>query len=1103
VSVSRPVPSRTGGTAPRVRRSIVAFWFALAVLALMVGSSAFGPLVTGVPGSAAVAAPVHPSAVPATSYGDLVVTSGQTVTLQGPGSGGTYYQEGNITVEAGGTLIVKNTTISFVQYTTEGGTVGQEFAHLYHFTDAGTVNFTNAGLTTDVNVLNFSAKLFVAISGVLNAWNSSFEFPGWIAVSGPQAQATFNNSVIEGNPGVQAIRNETLVPTQPYLLTNDTDYAPSLNVTAGGELNLFGSTYAGTYANNLTQSGAPPSYPIVETALTVPQAGASFALPSFNLNGPTNSWEVTEAALYPSVTSSVVVTVNFGSATGISEVNLTYNGVSYHLGNINWSASTSPVTFTQGPSSALVQALQTSGIPLYTTGVVSFSRFTSTTTVPVSSISVQIAPQFDFGIGVSGASSQLSTVDTSLDLNFQPSFYNFTTGSILYPWDSHKLVVNNGASAFLGNLTIPNALPSNFSASAVQPDGASTVILYRWAEFNLLGEDDIHVAGAAVSADYAYPAPNYNNATANTANDFATTDPAIWAYLHYWDAVRGIPAYGVSGDFGDAYLLLASNVLNGSNLPNGNFLGAYHIGISVPGLAPVWAYAGVSPYPAGVALNSPGYGLPDVQPTTTITGYFGAAVLETPVILANGTLAPSATVREGQELGVQVTLTDEGTAKIFNVNATLFWNSTLVHGGLFNFTSNTVDLTAPGQKTTFNLTWVVNDTITGLHGNFTNAFFVALSWNFGLAQLAGGLLSQTATVTIAPSQIGLHDLVPPTSPINLNNQYFTTGVITYNGSSEASIFVTATPVGGGQSVQVGSGASGPGKFEVFWTYPLSSLLTPGTTYTLTVTATYNQGTVTAALPGTYSVPSTTSTTGFLYEKFLGLPLWLWLVIAAAIVVAIVAVLLIFRRQAAGKLVECGECGELIPEDATVCPKCGAEFESDLVRCSRCSSTIPANSQFCPECGAQLLGKPGEGASDPERQAYADFTERFRTEAKKELGDNFTESAFWDWWKRQPSYVPFSQWQAQQASGTPRAGMSQPPAGSQVAAPESTGPGSPPSGGMAAGPAAAAPAPAPAPMAPPPAAPAASPAGGLKPCPSCGKEIPPEYLVCPFCGAVTQ
>ena len=143
-------------------------------------------------------------------------------------------------------------------------------------------------------------------------------------------------------------------------------------------------------------------------------------------------------------------------------------------------------------------------------------------------------------------------------------------------------------------------------------------------------------------------------------------------------------------------------------------------------------------------------------------------------------------------------------------------------------------------------------------------------------------------------------------------------------------------------------------------------------------------------------------------------------------VAILLFLFVARRQAAGKLVECGECGNLIPEDATVCPKCGAEFETDLIRCSRCASTIPADSKFCPECAAQLLGTPGEAESDPEKQAYADFTEKYRAEAKKELGDNYSEGAFWDWWKRQPTYTPFSQWSLQQGQGTARAGHDRAP-----------------------------------------------------------------------------
>ena len=89
--------------------------------------------------------------------------------------------------------------------------------------------------------------------------------------------------------------------------------------------------------------------------------------------------------------------------------------------------------------------------------------------------------------------------------------------------------------------------------------------------------------------------------------------------------------------------------------------------------------------------------------------------------------------------------------------------------------------------------------------------------------------------------------------------------------------------------------------------------------------------------------------------------------------------------------------------------------------------------------------PRGGRVHPEKQAYADFTEKYRAEAKKELGDNYSEGAFWDWWKRQPTYTPFSQWSLQQGQGTARAGMTAPPVGTQTT-PELDAGRMPPKGG---------------------------------------------------------
>jgi RNA polymerase subunit RPABC4/transcription elongation factor Spt4 len=357
--------------------------------------------------------------------------------------------------------------------------------------------------------------------------------------------------------------------------------------------------------------------------------------------------------------------------------------------------------------------------------------------------------------------------------------------------------------------------------------------------------------------------------------------------------------------------------------------------------------------------------------------------------------------------------------------------------------------------------------------------------------------------------------------------YTVSGKVSFNGSEPVLVNVTAIPSGGQPPILIAQNGDVTGGSFSFAYFQLSQILGPGT-YTLSITGYFNGATSPPIVsPSTVTVPgSSASAPGILFQKFLGLPLWMLLGIVAAVIAILLALfLVVIPRQARGKLVECGECGELIPADALICPKCGAEFEADLVRCSRCSATIPANSEFCPECSAQLLGKPGAEANDPERQGYTDFVERFRADAKRELGDNYSEGAFWDWWKRQPTYVPYSQWRMQQGQGASRAGMSAPPAASAAAAPTTMPPPvTPPAarggtgGGatmMAGG--------APTMYAPSPSISAgermagtssgASPAtsagpappgvSGLKPCPNCGKEVPPEYLVCPFCGAVTQ
>ena len=953
----------------------------LGLLALMTPAGA-----AGAPSSTGSSSGAHPAQTPPT-HGDLVVGPGQTYVIQPTSAGLTYYQGGNITVEAGGTLNVTNVTLSFAQYVSNIGTPMQRLSHIYQFVDEGTVNFYHANLTTDVNVINAYAKLNFSVMGVLNAQASTFAFPGWFYIDGSAAKVTLNESAITGNPAVVPLEG-----FEPAPIWGDTVWAPTVTVLGGAQLNLFASTVNETYADPLAFVGYPRPVPLSSDGGVLTGAGLSSSLTTSNTpESLAQDWSYPDAGAL-----SGTVQVNYTDSNSVTNTLATlavsYGGVSYTIGG---------VAFVNGSSTSILLPLSASLLGNITAqGMLQYLNYTgafgtspqilvqfsgvSGPSVNLTGISVQVnttGPEFN--LTVSGAGSVLSAIDSSIDVNWTTVGGGLYSETPPFAWDSNKLVFTDGALGYLGNVSSTTGVVNVFSTSAILEDSASQVYLYRWAQVNITSTPDRPLQGAQLSMYYAYGSDQANNATVTAINDIATVNPAMWGYLEYWDGAHGAAGWGVSNAEGDAALLVASNELTYQTLPDGNFLGGYHVGVSVPGFTVPshWFNWSVSPYPQGVASGTAGYARPDY---------------------------------------------------------------------------------APAQ-------------------GFPNFVF-------------------TIRVTSASP--------PSSATLSLSGHYFTAGTVAFNGTATATIEVYATPTGGGNAIPLGTGtAAANSAFNVTW-YSLNNVLSAGSSYTLSVTATANGVTSEPYLiQGTYTVSGGPSH-NFFTQTFLGLPVWLWLAIAAAAVVAIVAFLLIARRQAAGKLVECGECGNLIPEEATVCPKCGAEFESDLIRCSRCASTIPADSKFCPECAAQLLGKPGEAESDPEKQAYADFTGKYRAEAKRELGDNYTEGAFWDWWKRQPTYTPFSQWSLQQGQGTARAGMTAPPAGTETA-PE-TPPAKPPKGGAppstgrkepgaAAAPSTAAAPPTTTTTVPPP----ATGAGTLKACPSCGKEIPAEYLVCPFCNAVTQ
>lgn len=1041
------------------------------------------------------------------THGDLVVTSGETYVIQPSFGNSTYYQGGNITVLAGGTLDINRTTLTFVQFVAPTGTAAARLSHVYHFLDQGTVNVRTSTITTDLLLVDAYPKLPITISGTMNLWNSTLEFPGWVSVTGIDASLTLNGSTIEGNPAITGLHERVAIQ-------GDTAFAPDLTVSGGASLNLFGSNYTGVYANNLTSNGTPRPSPLFAPHIAILNTSRANVT---NLSTPNDTQNLTQDWLYPSgITGGEIVVYYNNSFTSpsTSVVTAYYDGLTFPLGPITFKADELAATATLGFSAGLTNEINLLGLLQYLnlTGVfgggplkiaVAFATATGPSVVN-STVLFDLNPPLSYNLNVTGSHSKLSTVDTSLGLTFGETPSSPLSILSPYPWYSNKVALTSGATAYLANLAVPSPLPGVYTSSgAIVADNNSHAYLYRWAVFNLTGAGGIlPLSGGKVTTTYAYPSNQTNNATTAALNDIQTNNTAIADYLAYWDGLHHIATYGTSGRGGDVSLLLASNEVTGSAPADGFYLGDYHVVVTVPttvnnSSAFNWS---VSAYPSGVALATPGYATADFGPSLNFPSYFAGLHVFAVVTFANGTA--NTTVREGQLLTANITLIDTGAAPILSVNATLFYNASSVTA--LDTVNHTVDLTALGQKYTFNVSWLITDNVTGRQGaTFLNNFSVLVIWNDLLPQQGGGSLTDVIGVKIAPSQIKVTFTPPGSSTLIAGHTYTTPIQVEFNGTYTATVILTAT--NGANSIVLAEAQIPHGTGALYWT---ASDLTPGTAYTLTVTATYNGKTAMANATGTFALPSPPppSATSFLTHKYLGVPLWIWIAIVAAILVGGFLFMRLARRTAAGKLVECGECGALIPENAAACPKCGAEFESDLVRCSRCASTIPANSKSCPECSAQLLGKPGEGMDDPERAGYEDFINRYRADGKKELGENYTEGAFWDWWKRQATYTPFSQWKLQQGQGTARAGMTAPPAGPASAEPAPRpalrSRAAPPSGGAAPS----------RPPTPPPAAkgtsapttPAApAPAGGLKPCPTCGKEIPPEYLVCPFCGSVTQ
>ena len=56
------------------------------------------------------------------------------------------------------------------------------------------------------------------------------------------------------------------------------------------------------------------------------------------------------------------------------------------------------------------------------------------------------------------------------------------------------------------------------------------------------------------------------------------------------------------------------------------------------------------------------------------------------------------------------------------------------------------------------------------------------------------------------------------------------------------------------------------------------------------------------------------------------------------------------------LIKCNECGQMVSDKASNCPKCGAPIDHPI-KCEECGETVPSLSVNCPKCGAPIKKTP--------------------------------------------------------------------------------------------------------------------------------------------------
>ncbi|HYS73878.1 MAG TPA: CARDB domain-containing protein, partial [Thermoplasmata archaeon] len=504
-----------------------------------------------------------------------------------------------------------------------------------------------------------------------------------------------------------------------------------------------------------------------------------------------------------------------------------------------------------------------------------------------------------------------------------------TAGTSVYAYDTYigldfsdvvgwhnTLSLDGTSNAYLYNVTIDRsqdpASMSDFLPAYVPTAAGGSVYLLRWAHVTTYDSTAFPVSGAAIASTLSPSA----GAAQYPDNGFATT-PTTRTIWYLGRTSSGNNAWDQTDSSGTAVIPLYTDQITTASLPNAESFGNYE---EVATFSSYTQTAGAffPPYPA---INAPDN---NIWITMTFPGLQVRTGPDLVLQAAPGTM----TVVQNQAFTVYALITNSGQTAATNAAVAAFPNGirgnevaratgiNVAAGGFVNRSMSIPGMALTGPATLELIVDpdnVINEGGVAQEGNnFANitlnvipppeGFTAILSPENGQSFEPGKDLSVTGYVRDTASNSGLEG-VPLTIELR----------------SGSTLIATNSTVSGSQGFFIGTFTVPSGTQDGTYTV----VVTPASS-----TISSDQRTISLKTPGSILnqiVP------------ILGIPFWLLFVMIAAAVAVAIGVTMYWKVYGLGKMVECGECGAFIPEDATSCPKCGVEFEKDMAKCSNCQA----------------------------------------------------------------------------------------------------------------------------------------------------------------------